>query len=168
MLYYYYIIMITLNNISSISDLRFKTKKVINKAAISPVFLFNRSTPTSVIISFEKYQEMTDVLDAGMQVTIASSQGFKISTYKGLHIYVPSGTWYHQMHITDLRRDPELMFYRMNQWGESHAKPLNEETPGGAWYRASDLDDEITRKSVEVYGYNKFQGSPGKADFSLV
>lgn len=55
--------MITLNNISSISDLRFKTKKVINKAAIAPVFLFNRSTPTSVIISFEKYQEMTDALE---------------------------------------------------------------------------------------------------------
>lgn len=55
--------MITLNNISTISDLRFKTKTVINKAAISPVFLFNRSTPTSVIISFEKYQEMTDTLE---------------------------------------------------------------------------------------------------------
>ncbi|KKQ24090.1 MAG: hypothetical protein US40_C0011G0005 [Candidatus Roizmanbacteria bacterium GW2011_GWC2_37_13] len=55
--------MITLNNISTISDLRFKTKKVINKANTSPVFLFNRSTPTSVIISFEKYQEMTDTLE---------------------------------------------------------------------------------------------------------
>ena len=112
--------------------------------------------------------QMVNVMDAGMQITIASKQGFRVSTYKGLHVYKPAGAWSHQMHITDIRRDPELMFYRMNQWGPGHTKPLNGETPGGAWNFASDLEKELHWKQVEVYGYSRFKGHPGAPDFNIV
>lgn len=118
------------------------------------------------IIRIKTVDEMVELMDAGMQLTIASSQGFRLTTYKGLHVYRPSGSWSHQMHLTDIRRDPELMFYRMNQWGAEHAKPLNNETPGGAWNFASDLEREIGR--AEVYGYSLFAGEPGEPDYHIV
>lgn len=120
------------------------------------------------ITRLSSVSEMADVIDAGMQITIASSQGFRVTTYKGLHVYRPSGSWSHQMHITDIRRDPELMFYRMNQWGPGHTKPLNGETPGGAWNLATDLERELRGRDREVYGYNHFKGDPGKPDYNIV
>jgi hypothetical protein len=72
------------------------------------------------------------------------------------------------MHITDIRRVPELMFYRMNQWGPGHTKPLNNETPGGAWNLATDLERELKSRQVEVYGYSRFKGHPGPPDFNIV
>lgn len=112
--------------------------------------------------------EMVGLMDAGMTMTIASNRGFKVSEYKGLHVYRPSGSWMHQMHITDIRRDPELMFYRMNQWGPNHTKPLNGETPGGAWNFASDLEKELSGRYIEVYGYNRFKGQPGGPSHHLI
>jgi len=105
-------------------------------------------------------EQMVGLLESGMVLTIASYQGFRVSEYKGLHVYRPSGSWSHQMHITDMRRDPELMFYRMNQWGPDHARPLNGETPGGAWNFASDVERELRSRNVEVYGFSLFRGHP--------
>ncbi|OGG13190.1 hypothetical protein A3D77_00520 [Candidatus Gottesmanbacteria bacterium RIFCSPHIGHO2_02_FULL_39_11] len=51
------------NQISSISDLRFKTKSVLKKSKDAPVFLFNRTVPEGVLLSLEKYQEMTDAME---------------------------------------------------------------------------------------------------------
>ncbi len=121
-----------------------------------------------VTTRLKSVDQVEKALDAGMQLTIASNAGFRVSEYKGLHVYRPSGSWSHQMHITDIRRDPELMFYRMNQWGPGHARPLNEETPGGAWNFASDLEREIKKRGVEIYGYNRFSGHPGDADFNII
>jgi hypothetical protein len=109
------------------------------------------------IVRATSVDQMTELMDAGYMLT----------EHKGLHVYRPSGSWSHQMHMTDMRRDPELMFYRMNQWGPSHATPLNGETPGGAWNFASDIDDELN-SNVEVYGYCKFQGEPGDPDYNFV
>ena len=120
------------------------------------------------VIRATSVDQMAELLDAGMTLTIASYQGFRVTEYKGLHVYRPKGQWGHQMHVTDIRRDPELMFYRMNQWGPDHAKPLNGETPGGAWNLASDLEDEFSAGGVEVYGYSRFAGEPGPADFRIV
>jgi len=111
------------------------------------------------VIRCTDVDQLVECMDAGMQATIASYQGFKVEKYRGLHMYRPSGKWAHQMHITDIRRDPELMFYRMNQWGPNHTKPLNGETPGGAWYAAADLEKEWNNR-VEVYTYTRFNGEP--------
>lgn len=51
------------NNISTITDLRFKTKDVLEKASESPVFLFHRSTPKGVLMSYEEYEELMSTLE---------------------------------------------------------------------------------------------------------
>lgn len=53
----------TYDNISTISELRFKTKEVLKKAAQKPLFLFNRSQPQAVILSLTEYKELTGVLE---------------------------------------------------------------------------------------------------------
>lgn len=56
--------MIISDDISTISDLRFKTKAVLHKAARGPVLIFHRSSPKGVILSVEKYNEiMSDLED---------------------------------------------------------------------------------------------------------
>lgn len=112
------------------------------------------------VIRCADVDQLQECMDAGMQATIASYQGFKVVKYRDLHVYRPSGRWAHQMHITDIRKDPELMFYRMNQWGPNHTKPLNGETPGGAWNTADDLEREWNSR-VEVYAYTNFAGEKG-------
>lgn len=50
-------------NISTISDLRFKTEEVLAKADLSPLFLFNRSTPRAVILSVEEFNKISEQLE---------------------------------------------------------------------------------------------------------
>jgi len=53
----------TYDNISTISELRFKTKEVLKKAAQKPLFLFNSSQPQAVILSLSEYKELTEALE---------------------------------------------------------------------------------------------------------
>ncbi|OGG03842.1 hypothetical protein A2W14_04855 [Candidatus Gottesmanbacteria bacterium RBG_16_37_8] len=55
--------MINQQTISTISELRFKTKEVLKKVKEAPVYLFHRSVPQGVILSLEKYQEMMEALE---------------------------------------------------------------------------------------------------------
>lgn len=55
--------MINQHNIRTISDLRFKTKDVLKKAESEPVFLFHRSTPKGVLMSFQSYQDLMSELE---------------------------------------------------------------------------------------------------------
>lgn len=55
--------MITKNNITTISDLRFKTKEVLKRAEKMPLFVFNRSVPQSVIMSYENYETLMSDLE---------------------------------------------------------------------------------------------------------
>lgn len=55
--------MIDPNSISTISDLRFKTKEVLNRAVKKPIFLFNRSKPTGVLLSLDKYEAILETLE---------------------------------------------------------------------------------------------------------
>ena len=48
------------NPISTISDLRFKTKEVFAKAKKQPVLLFHRSTPIGALLSYEEYAPQFD------------------------------------------------------------------------------------------------------------
>jgi len=45
------------------SDLRFKTKTVLDKTETEPVFLFHRSTPKGVLLSWNQYQTIIDQLE---------------------------------------------------------------------------------------------------------
>lgn len=55
--------MIDPKNITTISDLRFKTDAVLKKAQQSPVFVFKRTSPQGVLISYEEYEQMKSSLE---------------------------------------------------------------------------------------------------------
>ena len=55
--------MITNDNVSTITDLRFKTKDILEKTLDGPVFLFQHSRPKGVILSYDAFQEMTSKLE---------------------------------------------------------------------------------------------------------
>lgn len=49
--------------ISTISELRFKTTQVLRKVKDAPVYLFHHATPQGVLLSLEKYEEMQSILE---------------------------------------------------------------------------------------------------------
>ena len=55
--------MIDPKNITTVSDLRFKTDMVLKKAQESPVFVFKRTVPQGVLISYEEYEQMKSSLE---------------------------------------------------------------------------------------------------------
>jgi hypothetical protein len=123
------------------------------------------------IARLQSVDEIEAVLEAGRMVTIASTRGFRMDTrtVDGHHVFVPSGTWYHQMHFTDVIRKPIHAFYRGNQWGpDVHGKPLNGETPGGAWNLVEDVDRELRDRQVEVYAYFDFDGDATDPDLGIL
>jgi len=129
---------------------------------------FEEASDNKIVVArLTEVQQMIDCLEAGKMITIASSRGFKDAPrlYKGFQVFVPSGVWYHQMHITDVMYDPFVAFRRQNQWGpDAHGEPLNGETPGGAWNLAEDLEREIRNDECEIYAYFDFEGEPSEPD----
>jgi len=114
------------------------------------------------IVRMKDVDKIAEALEAGIMFTVASMQGFRVTEYKGHHTFDPSGSWAHQMHFTDVLRDPFPAFYRGNQWGpNAHGDPLNGERRGGAWNRMEDVAKEARSGSVEIYGYFDFEGEPG-------
>lgn len=55
--------MIDPKNITTISDLRFKTSAILKKAQQSPVFVFKRTSPQGVLISYDQYEQMKSSLE---------------------------------------------------------------------------------------------------------
>lgn len=55
--------MMNKQNISTISDLRFKTKTVLKKAEKEPVYIFHRSMPQGVILSQDRYDELMSTVE---------------------------------------------------------------------------------------------------------
>ena len=83
----------------------------------------------------------------------------------GHAVFVPSGSWAHQMTLLDWMDDPFPAAYRLNSWGaNAHGAPLNGTPPGGAWNRAEDLEQELRSSGVEVFACSLFQGEEGPVD----
>lgn len=113
--------------------------------------------------------EVRQALSNYYPVTIASSRGFAMKPVvkDGYHVFKPQGTWMHQMCLLGWMDEPFAAAYRMNSWGENpHGKPLNGEPPGGAWNLASDLEQEIKTRDVELYALSLFNGFPGGANWA--
>ena len=110
------------------------------------------------------------IRDYRRPLTIASMRGFQMQprTYRGKHVFVPSGTWAHQMCFVEY--DPELpALYRLNSWGpDAHGKPLNGEIAGGAWNLLDDIEREFKTMDVECFALVEFEGEPGPPDNRIV
>jgi len=104
-------------------------------------------------------------------ITVASSQGFKMEPVErdGFHVFVPSGTWMHQMALIAWMDEPFSAAYRLNSWGpDAHGTPLNDEPPGGAWCTAEILEKELACSSCEFYTYSNFEGYPSAPNRGLI
>ncbi len=127
--------------------------------------------PVRQVVRLKTVEEIRLAIRARHLVLIASSRGFRMQpvNYRGFHVFVPHGTWMHQMTLLGWMDDPFPAAYRGNQWGaQAHGQPLNGEWPGGAWNRAEDLEQELRGGSVEVYCYWDFEAEPGPADHRIV
>jgi hypothetical protein len=127
--------------------------------------------PVRKVVRLKTVEEIRLAIQARHLVLIASSRGFRMQpvNFRGFHVFVPQGTWMHQMTLLAWMDDPFPAAYRGNQWGaNAHGQPLNGEWPGGAWNRAEDLEQELRGGSVEVYCYWDFEAEPGPADHRIV
>jgi hypothetical protein len=104
-------------------------------------------------------------------ITIASSQGFRMRPieHDGYHVFVPSGTWNHQMCLLAWMDKPFAAAYRLNSWGpNAHGTPLHDEPPGGAWCTVDVLARELAQAYTEAITYSSFDGWPSAADRGLL
>lgn len=115
----------------------------------------------------ETVDQIREALINYYPVTIASSQGFELDVKDGRRIYVPSGTWNHQMCFIAWQDEPFPAAYRLNSWGDSTGDPLNGEPIGGAWQSAESIKREL-QTGVEVYALSNFEGFPARSGISLV
>jgi len=104
-------------------------------------------------------------------VTIASMQGWAMQPveYKGRHCFSPEGSFAHQTVFLDWMDDPFPAAYRLNSWGpDAHGTPLNDEPPGGAWWRDDHLTRELKGGQCEAYAVRLIRGHPGPPNHGLV
>jgi len=116
-------------------------------------------------------EQLRDALCNYYPHTIASGQGFRMKPEErdGYHVFVPSGTWNHQMCLIAWMDEPFPAAYRLNSWGpDAHGTPLNGEPPGGAWCTAECLEHELASANTEVFAYSGFNGWPSAADRGIL
>ncbi len=104
-------------------------------------------------------------------VTIASMRGFKMKPVDrdGFHVFVPEGTWPHQMTLLAWMDEPFKAAYRLNSWGpDAHGQPLNDEPAGGAWCTAACIEQELRGRETEVFAYSGFAGFPSAPNRGLI
>jgi len=110
------------------------------------------------------------IRDYRRPLTIASLRGFRMEprNYKGYHVFVPSGSWAHQMCFVEYNPDLPAL-YRLNSWGpEAHGRPFNGEIAGGAWNLLDDIEAEFKRMDVECFALVEFEGEPSGPDHRIL
>jgi len=115
--------------------------------------------------------QIRDALCSYYPVTIASSRGFRMepTNRDGFHVFVPSGSWMHQMCLIAWMDEPFPAAYRLNSWGpNAHGSPLHDEPPGGAWCTADCIANELHTPNTEVYAYSNFDGFPSPPNLAPI
>lgn len=135
-----------------------------------PFFAIASDNPCLCVEVRSAEEAVAMIRDYRRPLTIASMRGFKMQPreYRGKHVFTPSGSWAHQM--CWIEYDSELgALYRLNSWGaEAHGRPLNGETPGGAWNLLEDIEREFKTMDVECFALVEFQGEPDEPDHRII
>ena len=115
--------------------------------------------------------DLRDALCNYHGITVASMRGFEMKPIEreGYHVFVPEGTWPHQMALLAWMDEPFQAAYRLNSWGpDAHGSPLRGEPPGGAWCTMDCLEEELAQTNHEFFAYSKFEGFPSAADRGIL
>lgn len=120
------------------------------------------------IKSAARIRSVTDLAQAvanGYYCTIASMRGYdmQLKNDRGKSWFKGRDTWPHQMSIIAVDTEPELCFYRRNQWGTAHGQQLDG-PDGGGWVTADSLEKEIADSGTECFAMSNFIGFPSKAE----
>lgn len=127
--------------------------------------------PVQTTARLSRTDQIREALCNYYPITIASARGFQMKPVNrdGFHVWIPSGTWMHQMCLIAWMDEPFQAAYRLNSWGpHAHGIPMNDEPPGGAWCTAECLAEELRWNSTEVYTYSGFAGFPSAPNRGLI
>lgn len=105
--------------------------------------------------------DLAQAITNGYFVTIASMRGYAMDLKddKGKSWFVGRDSWPHQMSIIAVDTEPELCFYRRNQWANAHGPQLDG-PDGGGWIRAEELESELRDGDTECFAFSQFDGFP--------
>lgn len=103
--------------------------------------------------------DLAEAVSNGYYATIASNKGYamQLKDEKGKSWYVGSDVWPHQMSILAVDVEPELCFYRRNQWGENAHGDQLDGPRGGGWVKAKELAKELRNSGTECFAYSQFE-----------
>lgn len=107
-------------------------------------------------------EQLADAVNNHYYVTIASNRGYsmRLKDDRGKSWFVGNDTWPHQMSVLACDIQPELCFYRRQQWGEMAHGPQLDGPNGGGWCTADSLRREVESEDTEVYAYSGLNGFP--------
>jgi len=109
-------------------------------------------------------EALSEAVSNGYFCTIASMKGYamRLRDENGKSWYVGRDTWPHQMSIIAQDIEPDLCFYRRNQWGKDAHGPQLDGPDGGGWVHAEELDRELRDSGTECYAFSQFDGFPSE------
>lgn len=124
-----------------------------------------------LVVEVKTVEEAVKMIrDYRRPLTIASLRGFRMEPreYRGYHVFVPTGTWAHQMCFVEYN-DELPALYRLNSWGpNAHGQPLRGEIAGGAWNLLDDVEKEFNSFKVECFALVEFTGEPHEPDHEIL
>lgn len=131
-----------------------------------------KDNPMRSTVALSTVEQVRHELINRRPVTIASNQGWAMQPieWHGLHVFKPEGSFGHQTVLLDWIDDFGGLAYRLNSWGaDAHGTPLNGEPPGGAWWRAADLEAELRQRGgCELYACSMFEGEKSGPNYSIL
>jgi hypothetical protein len=107
-------------------------------------------------------EQLADAVNNHYYCTIASNRGYsmRLKDDRGKSWFVGRDTWPHQMSILAVDTQPELCFYRRQQWGEMAHGPQLDGPNGGGWVTADVLRPELENEDCECYAFSGLNGFP--------
>lgn len=108
--------------------------------------------------------KLAEAVMNGYYCTIASNRGYsmQLKNDKGKSWFQGSDNWPHQMSLIAVDTEPDLCFYRRNQWGENAHGSQLDGPAGGGWVHAEGLEREIEDSGTECFAYSLFEGFPSE------
>jgi len=99
-----------------------------------------KDNPVKSVAKLSSVEEIRDALINYHPCTIASMRGFEMQPkeYKGRHVFIPSGSWPHQMCMIQWQDDPFPAAYRLNCY-DNETDVLTDQ----GWFRFSELPEDV-------------------------
>ena len=135
------------------------------KSALEPFLPEGEQHLIKTAARIRSIEDLAQAITNGYYCTIASNRGYNMQLRddRGKSWFTGRDTWPHQMSLIAVDTEPELCFYRRNQWGTAHGRQLDG-PDGGGWITAESLEPEIKASGTECFAYSTFIGFPSEQE----